>query len=108
MHNDFNMGATSKLQGKRLDRLSTLIGARLHLAVKQKMRELNQQKIDLLMLESGAKERELEVLNRRVVFDTNEINQLNMKIMLVNRKIQENDPKSAIDNDGGVSSCDED
>ena len=28
--------------------------------------------------------------------------------MQVNRKLQENDPKQAIDNDGGVSSCDED
>ncbi len=28
--------------------------------------------------------------------------------MQVNRKLQENDPKQAIDNDGGVSSCDGD
>jgi hypothetical protein len=33
------------------------------------------------MMDSGAKERELEVLKRRVVMDTNDLNQLNLKIM---------------------------
>lgn len=73
MHNDFHLGAT-KFQTKRLDRLSALIGAKLHMEVKLRMREMNQQKVDFLLLESGAKERELEVLKRRVVFDTNELN----------------------------------
>ena len=59
------------------------------------------------MMDSGAKERELEVLKRRVILDTNELNQLNMKIMQVNRKVMENDPKQAIDNNGGVSSDEE-
>ena len=73
MHNDFNLGAT-KIQTKRLDRLSALIGVKLHMEVKLRIREMNQQKLDFLLLESGAKERELEVLKRRVVFDTNELN----------------------------------
>lgn len=56
------------------------------------------------MMDSSAKERELEVLKRRVVLDTNELNQLNLKIMQVNRKVMESDPKQSIANNGGVSS----
>jgi hypothetical protein len=56
------------------------------------------------MMDSGAKERELEVLKRRVVLDTNELNQLNLKIMQANRKVMESDPKQSIANNGGVSS----
>jgi hypothetical protein len=39
-----------------------------------RQKEANQQQIEYLMLDSGTKERELEVLKRRVVMDTNELN----------------------------------
>ena len=76
---------TPAVRSKRADQILKLIGTRLLLDLRTRQKEANQQQIEYLMMDSGAKERELEVLKRRVVMDTNELNQLNLKIMQVNR-----------------------
>ena len=76
---------TQAVRSKRADQILKLIGTRLLLDLRTRQKEANQQQIEYLMMDSGAKERELEVLKRRVVMDTNELNQLNLKIMQVNR-----------------------
>ena len=76
---------TQAVRSKRADQILKLIGTRLLLDLRTRQKEANQQQIEYLMMDSGAKEKELEVLKRRVVMDTNELNQLNLKIMQVNR-----------------------
>ena len=76
---------TQAVRSKRADQILKLIGTGLLLDLRTRQKEANQQQIEYLMMDSGAKERELEVLKRRVVMDTNELNQLNLKIMQVNR-----------------------
>lgn len=83
--NDNLMLNTQAVRSKRADQILKLIGTRLLLDLRTRQKEANQQQIEYLMMDSGAKERELEVLKRRVVMDTNELNQLNLKIMQVNR-----------------------
>lgn len=83
--NDNLIVNTQAVRSKRADQILKLIGTRLLLDLRTRQKEANQQQIEYLMMDSGAKERELEVLKRRVVMDTNELNQLNLKIMQVNR-----------------------
>ena len=83
--NDNLIVNTQAVRSKRADQILKLIGTRLLLDLRTRQKEANQQQIEYLMMDSGAKEKELEVLKRRVVMDTNELNQLNLKIMQVNR-----------------------
>ena len=103
MQRDIKVGARPSALGDRTDPLSGDEKTPQD-KVNDMENEKNQNKMILegLMAESNSKDRELEILRKRLLMDTNELNTLNNKLDTVNKKLKEIVPDKQIVEDSDV------